>query len=120
MELREINIEKIAEVAHEINRAYCAALGDTSQLPWKDAPQWQKESAMNGVIFHIQNPDATPENSHENWLRDKKENGWKFGAVKSEERKEHPCLLPYNYLSVEHRVKDYLFKRIVDLLKDWH
>ena len=44
--------EDIAKVAHEVNRAYCEALGDTSQLSWEDAPEWQKASARAGVDLH--------------------------------------------------------------------
>jgi hypothetical protein len=46
-----VNIEQIARVAHEVNRSYCEALGDTSQPEWESAPQWQRESAMAGVKF---------------------------------------------------------------------
>jgi hypothetical protein len=38
-----------ARAAHEANRAYCLALGDETQAPWHDAPDWQKESAIEGV-----------------------------------------------------------------------
>ena len=48
-----MTVEGIARVAHEINKAYCEALGDTSQKGWADAPQWQIDSACNGVEFHI-------------------------------------------------------------------
>jgi len=33
-----MNIESIAQVTHELNAAYCRAIGDNSQKPWKDAP----------------------------------------------------------------------------------
>jgi hypothetical protein len=33
-----MEIEEIAKVAHEVNRAYCQALGDFSQPKWEDAP----------------------------------------------------------------------------------
>lgn len=33
------SIELIAQVAHEINRAYCQAIGDDSQPCWNDAPR---------------------------------------------------------------------------------
>jgi hypothetical protein len=38
-----------AEASHEMNRIYCAALGDNTQVPWKDAPEWQRISALKGV-----------------------------------------------------------------------
>lgn len=113
--MSDIDVELIAEVCHEINRIYCESLGDMSQPTWHNAPEWQRQSAMNGVKFHMNNPDATPENSHENWMKEKIEDGWVYGPVKNPETKEHPCLKPYNELPQEQRTKDYLFRGIVHL-----
>lgn len=105
--------EQIAKVAHEVNRAYCFALGDTSQVAWEDAPKWQRDSAINGVNFHLANPTAGPDHSHNEWLKEKRETGWKFGPVKDAEKKEHPCFVPYEELPVEQKAKDYLFRGVV-------
>jgi hypothetical protein len=113
-----MTIEKIAQIAHEINRAYCASIGDNSQPEWKDAPEWQKQSAVNGVGFHLQNPNATPAASHESWLAEKTADGWKYGTVKNPETKEHPCFVPYDQLPTEQKTKDYLFKQTIDSLRD--
>lgn len=110
-------IEQIAQVAHEINKAYCEAIGDNSQPEWDDAPEWQKNSAIQGVIFHLENPNAGPDASHNNWLKQKWDEGWKYGEVKNLETKEHPCFLPYELLPVEQRVKDFLFKQVTNSLK---
>ena len=110
--------EKIAKVCHEVNRAYCKSMGDNSQLPWEDAPEWQKVSAKNGVRFHIDNPDAGPSRSHEAWLKEKKEDGWKYGPVKDIEKKEHPCFVPYDELPESQKAKDYIFTAIVEQLKE--
>jgi hypothetical protein len=66
-----MNQEQIAKVCHEVNRAYCQALGDDSQLPWDSSPEWQRESAMLGVKLHIDNPDAGPQAGHESWMAQK-------------------------------------------------
>lgn len=108
----------IARVAHEINRAYCASLGDTSQPAWEDAPEWQQKSAIAGVEMHLANPDATPEQSHESWLKQKLADGWVYGEVKDAEKKEHPCCRPYDELPQEQKSKDYLFRSVVHMLKD--
>ena len=108
--------EQIARVAHEVNRAYCLALGDTSQVPWDEAPEWQRNSAINGVAFHRSNPDAGPDHSHNEWLREKEADGWKFGPVKDAERKEHPCFVPYDDLPTEQKAKDYLFRGVVHVM----
>ena len=49
-----MDIELIARVCHEANRAYCAALGDASQAEWDKASDWQKDSVRNGVLFNLQ------------------------------------------------------------------
>ena len=111
-----MNNEQIARVAHEVNRACCEAFGDSSQLQWEDAPQWQKDSAMLGVELHITNPNAGPETSHESWMAQKIADGWVYGAIKNPEIKEHPCMVPFDELPVEQRAKDFLFRAIVHAL----
>lgn len=100
-------IEACARAAHEVNRAYCAAIGDASQVAWEDAPEWQKSSARNGVRGAL--AGNTPEQSHESWLAEKAATGWKFGPVKNADTKEHPCFVPYAELPPSQRAKDALF-----------
>lgn len=111
--LSAFSVEQMASVAHEANRQYCRTVGDFSQPAWAEAPDWQKKSAMNGVQFHLDNPNATPEGSHENWLKEKLADGWSFGDVKDPDNKKHPCCVPYGGLPLEQRAKDYIFRNIV-------
>jgi RyR domain len=111
-----MDTKQIARIAHEINRSYCIAIGDKTQVAWEDAPQWQQDSAINGVTMHINNPGSTPEESHANWMREKLENGWVYGPEKNPEKKEHPCMVDYKDLPVEQQIKDHLFESIVHLL----
>ena len=104
----------VARICHEVNRAYCEALGDTSQVSWEDAPQWQRDSAELGVALHINHPEAGPEASHASWMRQKIDDGWVYGPVKDADKKEHPCMVPFDQLPVEQQAKDYIFKAIVN------
>ncbi|MCF8566895.1 hypothetical protein LLE49_19435 [Alicyclobacillus tolerans] len=108
--------EMIAALCHEVNRAYCQSIGDNSQPSWNDAPEWQKQSAIAGVKFHMEN-ETTPEQSHESWMKQKIDDGWVYGEVKDPELKTHPCMVPYNQLPQEQRSKDYLFKAICDFYR---
>lgn len=103
----------IARVCHEANRAYCFALGDDTQKSWHEAPDWQRESAVVGVRFCLENPDAPPSANHDSWLRQKEADGWKYGAVKDADKKEHPCFVPYDDLPDDQKRKDALFKAVV-------
>lgn len=105
--------EIIARVAHEVNRAYCQSQGDNSQPAWKDAPAWQTLSAINGVRFHLANPNADASASHESWLKEKLEQGWTFGLVKDPVAKTHPCCVPFESLPKSQQTKDYLFRAVV-------
>ena len=106
-------LEQMARTAHEVNRAYCQSIGDMSQPSWEDAPEWQQDSAKNGVKFHLENPDAGPAASHNNWLIQKQFEGWVYGPVKDPEKKMHPCIVPYDQLPKEQQTKDSLFIAVI-------
>jgi len=109
--MNEKLIEMCAAAAHEMNRIYCASMGDMSQEHWEKAPEWQKASARNGVTGVF--AGNTPEQSHESWMRQKVAGGWKFGSVKDPDKKEHPCMVPYAELPPEQKAKDELFGNVV-------
>ncbi len=104
-------IEACARAAYEANRAYCLAMGDTSQPSWENAPDWQRSSVMNGVRGALDG--NTPRQSHEGWLAEKAATGWKYGPVKDPEKKEHPCFVPYDELPTEQKQKDSIFVNVV-------
>lgn len=111
--LYAVALHYIAEVCHNVNRDYCQSLGDFSQPVWDEAPQWQKDSAMTGVMLHVTNPDAGPQASHESWMAQKIAEGWVYGPEKNPELKTHHCLVPFDQLPVAQQAKDFIFRGIV-------
>ncbi|MCC6867055.1 MAG: hypothetical protein IT280_12945 [Ignavibacteria bacterium] len=109
--------EEIAKVCHDANKSYCEAIGDLSQKSWDEAEDWQRESAIKGVEFKQDNPEAGNSAQHEAWLKDKEAEGWVYGPVKDPIKKEHPCMVPYDELPEEQKKKDALFSSIVNALK---
>lgn len=107
----------IAKVCHEANLVLCHFNGEDTQKNWNECPQWQRESAVQGVEFRLANPDATPEDQHNSWMAAKEKDGWVFGEVKDANAKTHPCMVPYSELLESQRMKDHLFQGIVDSLK---
>jgi hypothetical protein len=101
--------QAIAEGCYEANRLYCKSIGDNSLQVWEKAEAWQKMSVLNGVEFHQANPETTASDSHENWVKDKLADGWKWGAKKDVAKKQHPCLQSFNKLSAEQQRKDMIF-----------
>jgi len=92
---KKLTVEAVAGMCHNLNKDYCEYMGDWSQVGWCYAPQWLKDSVITGVRFHLDNPDAGPEASHENWLAEKAASGWHWGEIKDESLKLHPCCIPF-------------------------
>jgi hypothetical protein len=113
---KTLTILATAAICHEANRALCEQQGDHSQVPFSDADFWQRDSAVQGVKFCLDNPDAPPSANHDSWLKQKESEGWKYGPVKNPETKEHPCFVPYDELPDDQKAKDYLFKAVVTSL----
>lgn len=107
--------ELIAEVCHEANRVLQKNLGEPVNPPWDEATEEMRESALDGVRNAL--CGASPQGSHENWLKFKQEQGWTYGPVKDEEAKTHPCMVAYYALPEEQKFKDKLFTGIVGVFK---
>lgn len=97
-----------ALICHEVVKALNDSHNEYT-VPWEA----MKETTMQGVQFILDNPKATPEQSHENWLKKKLEDGWKLGPIKDLENKTHPLMVPYNMLGSIQKAKDMIFGAIV-------
>jgi len=116
--MNNLKIERIARLCHELNRQICEVVGDFSQLPWQLTPDSIKQSAISGVKSHLENPNLTPEESHELWMAYKIKEGWTRGSVKDLEAKTHPLLCDYSELALTDRLKDHVFSAAVKYAKE--
>jgi len=116
--MKRVRVNQIAEMCHQVNKAWCKITGDDSQVDWDLAPEWQKQSATEGVLFILANPNAKEDAQHNAWMASKIADGWVYGEVKDAEKKTHPCIVPFNELPWEQQMKDKLFCIIADSLAD--
>lgn len=104
--------ELVARICHEVNRAYCKSIGDNSQEPWDEAPQWKRDATYEMLDSGSK---ATGEERWRQWADSKRAAGWTRGPVKDGEAKTHPCLVDsYEQLPPAERLKDELLNAIVD------
>lgn len=106
-------VASIAQKCHEANREYCLSIGDDSQPTWEDAPEWQKKSAITGVMSVLNNPGVTTEELHAKWMEQKLAEGWVYGETKDVEKKTHPCIMSYDQLPEAQKIKDKIFRETV-------
>jgi hypothetical protein len=110
---RDEKIREVAIATHQMNLHYCTLIEDPSQVPWHEAPNWQKASAITGVVAVLEGSASTPEEQHEHWYKTKEADGWVYGEVKDPETKTHPCMVPYSDLPPEQQAKDAIFRATV-------
>lgn len=88
----------------------CYQLG--ANLPLHDVPsdysisQERLESLMGGTEAVLSKPDMTPEENHREWALAKLAQGYTYGPVLDTDKKTHPSLVPFKYLSDVERRKD--------------
>ena len=109
-------IEQIARVCHQANKAWCETNGDDTQKDWNEAEQWQRDSAIKGIEFKMDNPNASHDAQHNAWMADKLSDGWVYGEIKDAEKKTHPCIVAFETLPEFQQKKDVLFVNIVNSL----
>jgi len=104
--------EAIAQTVHEALRAWSVAHGQ--KMPhWSRAPRWMKESTYESVEFVLAHPGADDIKQHDQWMEQKKRDGWVYGEIKDEKKKTHPMLVPFEQLPDMEKRKDSLLRAIV-------
>lgn len=106
----------VARVVHEALRAWARGHGQEDIPAWERAPDWMIASTRRSVCDALERPDETGEAQHEQWLRQKMEDGWQYGPVKDPEKKTHPLMVPWEALPDFERRKDRLLQAVVRAL----
>ena len=112
----DVRVDAIARVVHEAVRAWSAAHGQEGIPHWNRAPRWMHTSTLESVQFMIDNPDAPDSAQHDQWMEQKKRDGWVHGPVKDPKKKTHPMMVDYDALPDMEKRKDALFKAVVGAL----
>lgn len=117
--LNKAMAERIAPFVHEANRIITRVVKDVPVQPaWEDAPEDMKKSSIQGVLFALENPDATPKQQWEDWKKNKMADGWRYGPTRDNAKKLHPALVDdYSQVSEGTRAKDDLFQLIIKAMR---
>lgn len=110
------DLEPIARVVHEAVRAWSIAHEQDALPAWSEAPEWMRSSTRQSVQFVLDHPEAGPDTQHEEWVRQRRADGWTFGPVRDEALKQHPMLIPFSDLPRFEQQKDALVCAIVKAL----
>jgi class 3 adenylate cyclase len=67
-----------------------------SQTPYTPRPLDTSKIQLTDEVLRL--AELFAENAHDVWAQERLAEGWKFGPVRDDTKKEHPCLIPYKEL----------------------
>lgn len=102
----------IAQLVNHVNNKICE-LNKEQQSSWEELPQHMKEGLIKAIKDNL-----SPEEGHNQWMKNRLENGWTYGTTKDIQLKTSPCLIPYNQLPYQQQIKDYIRQAIIEFFKD--
>ena len=71
---------------------------------YRPAPRDTSKVKLPGPVLEL--TELLAKNAHENWARQRMDDGWKYGPKRDDVRKEHPSLVPYEELSESEKQYD--------------
>jgi hypothetical protein len=128
-------IETLARASHEsyvesVLARHPEAKGE-ALVPWDRLPETYRKSNYDQVAYHCfrfrkygigirpadgheprpfvyrkDDLEALAREEHARWMRERERDGWRYGEVRDNEKKLHPCMVEWERLSEEDRQKD--------------
>jgi hypothetical protein len=127
--------QQLAKAIHETYRRHALDRGDTvdtndSVRPWAQLPDYLKDSnreqawdigrklamaglsavpasrSSGGVRLTDSDVERLAKAEHRRWMHERAARGWRHGPVRDDDRKIHPDLVDWEYLSEDSRDKD--------------
>ena len=91
--LKKSNREQADDILHKL---------DTIQCKIYHKPDWDEQL----FTFASDEIEQLARMEHERWVRERKADGWVYGAERNDDAKAHPSLVPWDELSEPEREKD--------------
>lgn len=82
-------------------------------MKYKPEPIDTSDTALSSELIEL--TELLSKNTHDNWALARMRNGWTYGPHRNDEKKETPCLVPYEDLPDSEKEYDRILT--VNLLK---
>lgn len=111
-----MKIQQIAQLCHESGRLFSKIIGAEAPPDWESLTPDEKAEIIALVDYRIENTNAPFSAQHAKWKDNKIAAGWKFGKIFNEDKKTHPCIIPYDELPINTRRADAIAVAIINAM----
>jgi len=114
--MNDAELDRIGRTVHTALSAWNEAHGMNGYAPWDTLSAGDKASTFSSIGFVLDHPDANAGAQHDQWLQQKRGDGWTYNQRRDNAKKHHPMLIPFEQLSEFEQRKDALLNAIVRAL----
>ena len=109
-------IIKIAEICHNAHDTYLSSIGHES-IPWKDKSDEHKSIVLDSVENILSGYIDSPKSAHENFVKLKKDKGWRYGQLYDRKLKFSPRICKFENLNSDQKALEIMFFSITSSYK---
>lgn len=73
-------------------------------MPYYPKPIDTEQISLDQEILEL--GELLARNAHDVWAKERMRQGWVYGEVRNDAKKEHPCLIPYEDLPESEKIYD--------------
>lgn len=89
----------IAHAVEDSKSLYKEYVGEPLSPPFEEMPDDYRKKIVASVVAIWQNPDMSPQDMHNVWMKRQLSSGWKHGGTYDEKSKTSPALVPFHDLN---------------------
>lgn len=111
----ELLINQIAQECHLKNDELMLANGEVpNSTSWHEMDDHMKDMNIKSVKKALLNPNLTAKDMHDEWMKNKIADGWRYGITKDADQKTHPLIIDFDKMNDIDKLKDQIFIDVVN------
>jgi len=103
----------ISKLAHNAMADNCLQNYNINVPLWDDLPEDNRIAAFNLTAYTYDHPDITDKELHDEWVKTKLNDGWKYGIKLDNDKKENPNIVEYENIPLHFRISSNIFRNVI-------
>ena len=116
--MRKVTVPELAEALHTVTRLLGRTDGQTIST-WAELGNEDRLRSAMAINAIMRDSTRTAEELHNLWLQIKVSMGWKYGPVYNLGKLEHPCIISFDRLPTEEKLKDEIWLFLTELFRPY-